>query len=632
MNDKYLFLFTITPVQSFIAQARKTQDLYTGSWLLSELCRKAAQEAKRIANDEYKSNPRAEVIFPNIGNPSIPNRFILQITADEEPRNLGFEVKKKTNQFLLDFGKSILTEMNLAEPDNFKEQICGYFSMNWVVQPVNKGGYAAAYTQIERLLGAVKNSRQFSQLPETGRKCSLSGEQNALFYKPRKNDKGKEITPKFIDLNGNKPTKIKYNFNILSGEGLSAVSFIKRFTGKAKSDLRKSFSSGFPSTAEIAVMDAIAQIKENDDQVDLKQYQEFFTGHKNCVFDSQLYFEDNLKTKYFKKHDYDECVKDFSLITEYFDGKIKPIFEKYSLKLSKYYAILVFDGDDMGKWLSGAFLKEEKKDNLEAFHKTLTQKLGEYAAFANGSLSEPRGKAVYAGGDDFLGFVNLSHLFDVMTELRQMFEEKIDVSEFTDKKMTFSAGVAVAHYKTPLSEALKWARKMEKEAKQIDGKDAFAIAVLKHSGEIEKTVWRWKRACGCTPMLIKSIVTRLQTNEFSNTFIHNLHEELHRLLDEKGEIKFDTEGLDAKVLESEIKRLVGRSWMGKNKHGIDEASELKEYKKAEIANLSHELLFLYKLSKKLVRIDKPTSTDKAKNFLSALHIADFFSREVNYGH
>ena len=36
---KHLFLFTISPVQAFIAQARKAQDLYAGSRLLSDLVR-----------------------------------------------------------------------------------------------------------------------------------------------------------------------------------------------------------------------------------------------------------------------------------------------------------------------------------------------------------------------------------------------------------------------------------------------------------------------------------------------------------------------------------------------------------------------------------------------------------------
>jgi len=39
--NKYLFLFTISPVQSFIAQARKTKDLYDGSKLLTDLIKVA---------------------------------------------------------------------------------------------------------------------------------------------------------------------------------------------------------------------------------------------------------------------------------------------------------------------------------------------------------------------------------------------------------------------------------------------------------------------------------------------------------------------------------------------------------------------------------------------------------------
>lgn len=45
---EHLFLFTISPVQSFIAQARKTQDLYAGSLLLSELIDFAIHELKKL--------------------------------------------------------------------------------------------------------------------------------------------------------------------------------------------------------------------------------------------------------------------------------------------------------------------------------------------------------------------------------------------------------------------------------------------------------------------------------------------------------------------------------------------------------------------------------------------------------
>ena len=40
---EYLFLASIGPVQSFIASARRTRDLWFGSMLLSELAKAAAK-------------------------------------------------------------------------------------------------------------------------------------------------------------------------------------------------------------------------------------------------------------------------------------------------------------------------------------------------------------------------------------------------------------------------------------------------------------------------------------------------------------------------------------------------------------------------------------------------------------
>ncbi|NPA53826.1 MAG: hypothetical protein GXO21_04085 [Aquificae bacterium] len=47
-KNEYLFIFTITPVQSFIAQARKTRDLHAGSRILSELIKKANRKSTKI--------------------------------------------------------------------------------------------------------------------------------------------------------------------------------------------------------------------------------------------------------------------------------------------------------------------------------------------------------------------------------------------------------------------------------------------------------------------------------------------------------------------------------------------------------------------------------------------------------
>ena len=77
---KYLFLFSITPVQGFINQARKTQDLYAGSFILSHLCRTAAERAEQ----DYK----ARVIFPKLTNEAIINRFLAVVDSNDMSQHL----------------------------------------------------------------------------------------------------------------------------------------------------------------------------------------------------------------------------------------------------------------------------------------------------------------------------------------------------------------------------------------------------------------------------------------------------------------------------------------------------------------------------------------------------------------
>ena len=48
-STQYLFLFTIGPVQGFIAQARKTRDLYAGSAILGEIISAAIDQTKKMA-------------------------------------------------------------------------------------------------------------------------------------------------------------------------------------------------------------------------------------------------------------------------------------------------------------------------------------------------------------------------------------------------------------------------------------------------------------------------------------------------------------------------------------------------------------------------------------------------------
>jgi hypothetical protein len=90
------------------------------------------------------------------------------------------------------------------------------------------------------------------------------------------------------------------------------------------------------------------------------------------------------------------------------------------------------------------------------------------------------GRTVYAGGDDFLGFVNLNSLLTVIEDLRKLFNELVNLplKQFKNKygeTISFSAGICVAHYKEPLSIVLQQARLAQKIAKsKIKDKDSFS--------------------------------------------------------------------------------------------------------------------------------------------------------------
>ena len=597
---KYSFLFTIGPVQSFIAQARKTQDLYAGSKLLSDLIDFAINKAE----EDYK----AVIIFPTKNLISKPNRFlaIIKNNGDLDMSIVGKEIEDMVRKEFKRIADETFTRAlnNNNKPQNFDNQIDSFLDIQWVVLEFYDNNYTKKYEEIERLLGAIKNVRTFDQIKngkgEVGRKCALCGERNIEIYRKNERDKGNERkygenwlymrklymdSKEVIALEPGDTIAEKDNKTIFEpqdGEGLCAVCFTKRFYEKEK----------FPSTAAIATMDWLENIPVNEKQ----QYSGLFTN-----FDEQLYFEENQREEYLRKYSH---FKDTDSLKEA-KKKLKVFYQSYG-KPSKYYALVMLDGDDMGKWLSGEFL--ENGQNLEKFHELLSEELGKYAQTMRDTVKEQRSKLVYAGGDDVMAFVNLKYMFNVLEELRVMFPkfEKLGFDIKDNHKSSASAGIVIAHYKTPLSEVLKWARRMEKEAKEKEkgGRDAFAIAVLKHSGEINKTVWKWeledeKKLYSKNIKLLEELIKELQDDNsgFSYSFIKNLGMEFQKL----GEREND------ELLRVELRRLLIRSSQIKGDNAL---------RKEKVDEWQKKLFDFY--------LDSKTET----NFFSFLTIADFLARRT----
>ncbi|MEO0295465.1 MAG: type III-B CRISPR-associated protein Cas10/Cmr2, partial [candidate division WOR-3 bacterium] len=496
--------------------------------------------------------------------------------------------------------------------------------------------YEILYSTLEKSMGARKNLREFVQVEEKGRKCSVCGERDVIFFRETANkNKFLRFNPYAIDLTDNQKVLLKY---LADGEGLCAVCFIKRtfeiYLEKEVSYVFKDLT--FPSTAEVALADFKERALNNENK-EFFEFQEKFKeifqdkypkvrplpklvslfGDKENL-EGAWFFEENLTEKRLKEDLEIEGVS---------EKEIKELREALTAIMNKvgkpnpYYALLYLDGDNMGKWLSGellpeieyayhsealekikkseAVIKESDKEIKTTFmeglkkytprklltpaiHASISTALRNYALeFVRKIVEEEHlGKLVYAGGDDVLAFVNLKDLFNVMQKLRWAFsgqikvenrEIKIEVSNqtgFVEKdgrfiltmgpEATVSMGVVIAHYKTPLQIVIRKVFEMEKLAKG-EGKNRFAICLMKRSGEERIVTAQWKYDDRDTIKTLKEIAKSFDENNeegyVAKGFIQKFALEFKHLKDEKGNFVGTAE-----IIKQELSRLLYRSF------------------------------------------------------------------------
>src|SRR5436305_14809707 len=88
IQNSYMLMFTLGPVQSFILQARKTRDLWIGSFLLSKLMEAAMS---RIEKERF--------IFPATRTveeiPDIPNKYIAVFDEISQAQDAATQSKRE---------------------------------------------------------------------------------------------------------------------------------------------------------------------------------------------------------------------------------------------------------------------------------------------------------------------------------------------------------------------------------------------------------------------------------------------------------------------------------------------------------------------------------------------------------
>jgi len=612
VNKRYLFICTFGPVQSFIVKARKVIDYRNGSRLLSYFSDLLIDKFNEIIkNSSLFNNSSSKIIYPAEDIISKPNRFIANLLCNDKDENKIKEaIKNLGNALELTFFNEILTIFNniiekftnnadivRIQPQSVeyaKNQIKNFFEFYWLASVYNEDlDFGENYRSLENWLGAIKNRRRIYQTSgkegEKGAKCILCGENNALFYY-------------------NKTRAFKHDFALVfneyirqimdDGEGLCAICLIKRFLEELlKVGISRPRIPPINSTAGICLGNILHEEKFKSV---FETYINLFMVGDKSYFDEDFYFRENISQKTLNekiKSNYDKINKWFKDNKDVFKDTI----------WSKYYAIIMIDGDDMGKWLSGKFLK--KDSDLESFHHKLSKKIGEFSKTLRELFEKHKGMVVYAGGDDNCGFVNLEHLFDLLNELKISFPhfEELDKNALIndDLKSTPSCGVCIAHYKEPLQRVINTAQQMEHEAKQVPNKNSVGIAILKHSGDLIKTVFKWNylielKEGGNTKInsieILKKIFEKLNLDMISNTFFRTLGKEFWWLRTKN--LKLSKQKLEEvnTVLSAELERLFYRSvLMNTSKNKIkkeDLLNKNNEYNKEILEPLKILLTFM----------------------------------------
>ena len=497
---------SIGPVQGFVAQSRRTRDLWGSSYLLSFLTghamRGAAKAGGRIVQPMVDEDPLYRWIggsregeAPRIG--SLPNRFAVE--TDGNARDIAGAAAKA---FEIAWGRVCGAVWggfveHAADAGNGTEAIwkrqtgAGVFwEVSWTAGPAGAAS---------RLLARRKHWRSHRPPDEHGDKCTVMHDLQELsgYVHARGGDDGrrqKEFWCRVRERLG--------PLDLRKDERLCAVAFMKRLFPKVAPDALgwNVDSSHWPSTVYVGALPWIRRVMAAQPGQARRYADEVRASGSGVLAERAAPFAGldapaagdfpKLDANYFHR----QSVANERLCPlagsagsdrrEKLDRLLKDIYEardEVGGRLgapSSFYALLLADGDRLGK-LVGALGGDTVGKALAAFTRA-----------APGIVRKHDGVTVYAGGDDVLAMLPAPEALSCTASLADSYR-----SAFQERSgATLSAAVAFAHVRLPLGAALVEAhRLLDDIAKEANGRDSLAVGVLKPGGLNCQWVTTWIR-------------------------------------------------------------------------------------------------------------------------------------------
>ena len=562
MSDMFLH-FSIGPVQSFVSQARRTRDFWAGSFLLSWMVGVTVAFVKRAGGEIVFPKPDEEFMKwiegkkgeepPKIGN--LPNQFKARVSDDFDAKGLVADVQAvwkalaemvwKENFGSFKFSRTCSKEEDVREI--WDRQVENFWEIYWVLTEKEDGHRKLAYR---------KNVRSYFPPEESGIKCLIMEgwqELSGLPYPDKKK----------LDSFWNE-VRNKCGYDIRSDEHLCAIAFIKRrfagvFHNFNHNKIRGwELSSGVPSVSYLATVHWLEEVSKTCSETTAREFvglaNKFCKGYgewktdisclkglyedekKISSLDGNIFFDTQLENKNLYP---DPCTA----------GKVKKALHKIqkevNAKPSPFYAVLLMDGDQLGKFMGKATNQEKISCGLDVF----TKKVPDIVYKNNGFL-------IYAGGDDVLAILPLEDALTCASDLRKFYNETFHAKDILS---TLSGGIVFAHIKTPLTQVLREAHVvLDDVAKEGRGRDAIAVRVLKPGGESLTWGMPWDKALDENgEVILERLARKFEkdsevNSDFSTKFLYRLRDFFDLFEEGSGFEKEDTEQvLLAEYLHSE---------------------------------------------------------------------------------
>ena len=449
---EWLLELSFGPVQGFIEAARKSRDLYAGSYLLSEVVRAAALKLKELGAElvypaPERLNGNTPEDFSNLSNILLVRLNRVDETGVKEAAALaGAAGRNKLAEMAKEAFETYAKAGVRLDRPRFDRQITDILESFAAWAEIRDGNYRQAYENLKMVLAARKNTRNFLQTPPGGEgipKSSLDG-------------KWETVLPEKADLN---PRQLR-QFDLSPGEQLDAIGAVKRQVGTARS---------FTPLSRLAAQDWLAALPDAARNELGTLYKALLRDHyatnvygdafKQFPYDAGLVFAETLDgCLKAAKDENDESARDH---LEQLQKCLQPLWREYG-RPCPYVVMMMADGDRMG-----VFVDQAKEADQ---HTEISRAISNFAAEAPKIAAKNGGQAIYAGGEDLLLVLPLNGAIAAARELALVFKEKIQpVARILQVKAadipTLRCGVSIVHIQEPFSLIRQYAKEAESFAK-----------------------------------------------------------------------------------------------------------------------------------------------------------------------